>query len=129
MITEIVRIRSIIVIGRPKSAAKNLSSEEAKEIALLKFESIIPPKTIAKIMGAIGYSLILIMYPNAPKNNIRYTSNIRLLQPKAPTTQRTIIKGNKILLGTVIILLILGPMNNPRIKRKIPPIKPPANME
>lgn len=49
-----VNISSAIVIGRPNNAAKALSSEEAREIARLKLESIIPPNTIARVIGATG---------------------------------------------------------------------------
>jgi hypothetical protein len=40
------------VMGLPSSATKKASSLEAKEIALLKLESIIPPNTMASVMGA-----------------------------------------------------------------------------
>ena len=86
----IVRTINTQEIGRVNIVIK---SPLANDNPLLKFVSIIGPNINPNTNGAKGYLNLFIPYQRNPNIKSAYTSEIRLLRPKAPITERTITTG------------------------------------
>ena len=82
-----VRTRSTMVMGRQNMVFSGVSEVDARETALRKFESIMPPSTRPSVTGAVENCLLRRTKPRTPKKiinqtskNISATSKRRLLQ-------------------------------------------------